>query len=289
MSADVIRELFVSTAVTGSLYALAAVGLSLVWGTLRMFNFAHGALIMTGAYVGWVVTSSTGSILIGIAGTVVVLMAFGVAIERFLVRPFLARDGADIVVIITTLAGSLMLQYGAQLIWGPRPKRVDRLVEGKVDVLGIHMTAHELAIVVLAPLIVIGLALFLRRSRMGLAIRAVEQNPVSARLAGIRIGTVYSLTFAISSALAGLAGVMLGAIVFVTPEFGTEPLMRTFIVVLLGGLGSLYGTVLAAYIIGLTEALVATYIGLYWTPVVLFSMMIVVLVYRPRGLLGQEA
>jgi branched-chain amino acid transport system permease protein len=288
ISAEV-GEVIVSATVLGSLYALAATGLSLVWGTLRIFNFAYGAMMMAGAYVAWAVADRSGSIIAGLAIAVVVLALLGVSLERVLVRPFLDRPGADVVVIITTLAGALLLQYGAQLIWGPRPKRLERVSEGQISIAGLSITGHEMIIILLAPAIMVALAVFLKHTRVGLSIRAVEQNPSSARLAGISIGKVYSLTFAISGMLAGVAGVMLGAIMFVTPSFGTEPLIRAFIVVLLGGIGSLSGTVLAAYLVGLTEAVVATYAGIYWTPVVLFLMLIVVLAVRPRGLLGQEA
>jgi branched-chain amino acid transport system permease protein len=130
------------------------------------------------------------------------------------------------------------------------------------------------------------LALMLKKTKLGLAIRAVEQNHDSALLAGVSVGRIYLLVFAVSAVLAALAGIMLGGLFFITPVMGNDPLLRAFIVVVFGGLGSLPGTVAGAYVIGIIEAIAVFIVGLYWAPVVLFIVLILVMILRPTGLFG---
>ncbi len=291
MTFDAVVAIMVSGVVSGSLYALMASGLSLVWGTLRMFNFAHGTLLMLAAYVAWYFSDSAGmggGLLVGIPAAIVLLAAGGVVLYWLLVRPYVGRPGADLVVIITTLAGATFLQNAAQLVFGPRYKQLDRVVEGRIQFSNTAVGLQEIVIILLTPALLLGLAILLKRSKLGLAIRAVEQNQDSALLVGINVGWVYPLTFAVSAVLASLAGVLLGGLFFITPTMGSDPLLRAFIVVVFGGLGSLNGTVIGAYVIGLIEAIAVFFVGLYWAPVVLFVVLIGVLVLRPTGLMGLE-
>lgn len=292
MTLDSAAAIVISGVVLGSLYALMASGLSLVWGTLRMFNFAHGALMMFSAYLAWTFSDEKAIGLpfwLSIVLAVLLTAALGVLLELVLVRPFLSRPGADLIVIITTLAAATFLVNITQIIWGPRLKMLGRVAPGTIDVFGTVISMQDLVVIIVAPTLILGLALLLKRTRLGMGIRAVEQNPDLARLTGVRPALVYGITFGLSTGLAAVAGVLLGAIFFVTPDMGTDPLLRAFIVVVFGGLGSLPGTVLGAYIIGLLEALSVYYVGLYWTPVVLFLVLIAVMAVRPTGLLGREA
>jgi branched-chain amino acid transport system permease protein len=291
MTAETLAAILVSGMVSGSLYALMASGLSLVWGTLRMFNFAHGTLVMLGAYAAWYVSDSRGldlGLIVGIPAALVLLALLGVVLYWILVRPFITRPGADLVVIITTLAGATFLQNGAQEVFGPRYKQLDRVLKGQVELLNTAVGLQELLIIVATPTVLLALAYFLRRTKLGLAVRAVEQNHDSALLVGVNVGRVYPLVFAVSAALAALAGIMLGGLFFITPVMGSDPLLRAFIVVVFGGLGSLPGTVVGAYVIGLIEAIAVFFVGLYWAPVVLFIVLILVMILRPTGLMGGQ-
>jgi branched-chain amino acid transport system permease protein len=291
MTAETLAAILVSGMVSGSLYALMASGLSLVWGTLRMFNFAHGTLVMLGAYAAWYVSDSRGldlGLILGIPAALVLLALLGVVLYWILVRPFITRPGADLVVIITTLAGATFLQNGAQEVFGPRYKQLDRVLKGQVELLNTAVGLQELLIIVATPTVLLALAYFLRRTKLGLAVRAVEQNHDSALLVGVNVGRVYPLVFAVSAALAALAGIMLGGLFFITPVMGSDPLLRAFIVVVFGGLGSLPGTVVGAYVIGLIEAIAVFFVGLYWAPVVLFIVLILVMILRPTGLMGGQ-
>lgn len=289
MSFETLVAILVSGFVAGSLYALMASGLSLVWGTLSIFNFAHGTLLMLGAYAAWYFSTSQGldlGLAVGIPASLVILALIGVVLYVLLVRPFIARPGADLVVIITTLAGASFLQNAAQEIFGPRYKQLDRVITGQIQFLNTAIGLQDLLIIILTPIVLLLLALMLKKTKLGLAIRAVEQNHDSALLAGVSVGRIYVLVFAVSAVLAALAGIMLGGLFFITPVMGSDPLLRAFIVVVFGGLGSLPGTVAGAYVIGLIEAIAIFVVGLYWAPVVLFIVLILVMILRPTGLFG---
>ncbi|MEM9105644.1 MAG: branched-chain amino acid ABC transporter permease [Pseudomonadota bacterium] len=284
-------ETFVATLVSGlvlgSLYALMASGLSVVWTTLGVFNFAHGALMMFGAFVAWTVSEALGlGLLTGIAAGTLSAAVIGVVIERLLVRPFYGNRNMLLITVMTTLAAMIILEKSALILWGARLKQLPRLIEGEVSVLGATISAHEAVLIVLAPLLLIALWQFTVRSTAGRSLRAVGQNQESAALIGIDVPVAFALAFGLSAALAGLTGSLLGSIRFITPTMGAEPLIKAMIVVIFGGLGSLGATAGAAYLIGLIEALLILWVGLYWTPFMLFLMMIVVLVFRPNGVFG---
>ncbi|MCY3867515.1 MAG: branched-chain amino acid ABC transporter permease [Chloroflexi bacterium] len=329
MTLEAIVAIIASGLVSGSLYALMASGLSLVWGTVRMFNFAHGALVMIGAYAGWYISNRGGlakvlqpmgksitansedwgllgdllhplgewilsikggfGLLAGVPLAIIFCGIAGYVIYLLLVKPFVGKPGADLVVIITTIAGASFLQNAVQVLFGPRYKQLDRILKGPpVEVLDTAIGLQEVLIIVLTPVSLLLLNLFLKRSKLGLAIRAVAQNDDFARLVGINVNQIYPLTFVVSSMLAGLAGLMLGGLFFILPTMGSEPLLRAFVVVVFGGLGSLPGTIIGAYVIGLIEQSSAYVFSLYWAPVVLFATLILVLIFRPRGLMGGE-
>lgn len=285
------RPILVSGIVLASLYALMATGLALVWNTLGIFNFAHGVFMTLGAYIAWQVADARGfdfGLSAGIAVAIAALAGLGILLNRVLIAPFLGRKDIVLVAVMTTLAGAFFLENAALLTWGPRIKQLDRIASGNFRMLGTAISMHELVIIILAPLVLIGLWAFLKWTRLGSAIRAVAQNRDTALLLGINVNAVYSLTFAISAALAGGAGVLLGAIRFITPTMGAEPLLKAFIVVILGGLGSLAGTIVSAYLIGFAEAASTYFIGAYWTQAAMFGLFIVILVVLPRGLMGRE-
>jgi branched-chain amino acid transport system permease protein len=285
-------SVIVAGLVSGSIYALIASGLSLVWGALGVFNFAHGALLMVGAFAAWWISDPAGlglGLFAGIVGSMIFMIAAGAALYVLLVRPWVGTAAVELSVIMTTVAGAMFLENMALYVFGARLKALDQVVTGTVTIFGTAMQAQNLLVIILAPMLLGALALFLKFSKHGLAIRAIAQNDEAARLLGIRVQVTYLLTFAVSALLAGIAGVMIGGLFNITPSMGNDPLLRAFLVVVLGGLGSLPGTIIAAYLIGLIEAASSYYIGIYWTPVALFSVLIVILLVRPNGLLGRSA
>ncbi|MDX8533233.1 branched-chain amino acid ABC transporter permease [Mesorhizobium sp. VK25A] len=286
---DTLLATLVSGLVLGSLYALMASGLSLVWTTLGVFNFAHGALMMVGAFIAWTVSEAVGAGPVAgvVAGTLGAGL-IGIGIERLVIRPFYASRNMLLVTAMTTLAVTIILERGAQMIWGPRLKQLPPLVNGEIRLFGNAISAHEALLLVAAPVILIALWRFTVSSKIGRSLRAVGQNQDSAALIGVDVPTAFALAFAISAALAGLTGALLGSIRFITPAMGTEPLTKAMIVVIFGGLGSLGSTAGAAYLIGFIEAFLVLWVGLYWTPFALFLLMILVLLLRPNGIFGKR-
>jgi len=290
MTAETISAVFVSGIVLASVYALMASGLSLVWTTLGIFNFAHGALMTLAAYVAWTVSDAAGLGLwlgVGIAIAVAAVVGVGILMERLVVRPFYDHRDILLITVMTTLAAMIFIEKGSQLVWGARLKQLRPIVPGQVDFLFTTISAQEALIIAVAPVILALLWLFLRNSRLGRGIRAVGQNANAAKLIGIDVSRLFIITFALSAALAGLTGVLLGSVRMVTPAFGSEPLVKALIIVIFGGLGSLSGTILAAYLIGLLEAALVFFIGIYWAPSMIFVLLIVILLLRPQGLLGK--
>lgn len=284
---DLLISTIVSGVVLGSLYALMASGLSLVWTTLGVFNFAHGALMMMGAFVAWTVSEGMGlGLWPGLVAGVGAAVIFGILIEYLLVRPFYGRPNMLLITVMTTLAAMIILEKSAQMIWGPRLKQLPRLIEGDISVFGAVISRHEALIIAIAPIILIALWAFTTRTYTGRSLRAVGQNQDAAALLGINVPLTFALAFGLGAGLAGLTGVLLGGIRFVTPNLGVEPLVKAMIVVIFGGLGSLGATVGAAFVIGLAEAFLVLALGLYWTPFVLFLGLIIVLIFRPNGLFG---
>jgi branched-chain amino acid transport system permease protein len=199
------------------------------------------------------------------------------------------KANAELAVIMTTIAASIFVQNLVLEVFGGRYKTIDQVVAGTIAIAGTTIQAQDLLCIILAPLVLVAMWLFLTRNRTGLAIRAVAQNQNAAQLFGVSVERVYVITFALSAVLAGVAGVLLGGLFNISPDMGTDPLLRAFVVVVFGGLGSLPGTILGAYAIGMIEAFASYYIGIYWTPVVLFVVLIAVLVIRPTGLMGRAA
>ena len=217
----------VSGLVSGALYALVASGLSLVWGSLGVFNFAHGVMLMLGAYIAWWISAPEGlglGLPIGIVGALLFLMLAGMLAYFILVKPWVGKANAELAVIMTT-AASIFTQNLILEVFGGRYKTLDQVVTGTVSIAGTTIQAQNLLAIVLAPLLLVGMWLFLTRNRTGLAIRAVAENHDATLLFGVNVQRVYILTFALSAVLAGVAGILLGGLFNVSPDMGTDPLL----------------------------------------------------------------
>ena len=268
----------------GSLYAMMAVGLALVWTTIGVFNFSHGVLMMLGAYVAWQLGAWGLPPFAAFPLAVALMAGVGWLLQATVVRPLIGRANLVLVVVITTLAAGSLIENGVLVTWGPRSKQVPPLLEGNAMIGGIGVSMNQIAISVITPLILGALWLFLSRTRLGLALRAVAQNEDASRLVGLNVTALYALAFGIAAALAALAGIFLGGYRFMTPVMGADPLLKALIVVVFGGISSISGPIFAAYVIGFFEAICSYYFGLYWTPALLFAALILTLMVRPEGL-----
>lgn len=281
----------VSGLVTGSIYALMTVGMTLIYGTLRTLNMAHGSMVMIGGYVAWMMFDGLGwGPIPGMVAAAIVAFAFGIVIQQVAVRPLIGRIGVDfeMTAFISTFAVTIVLSNLALRIYGARSKAVPPVIHGRLHLLeGVSVSWHSLVMAGIAVGTLLALGAYLSKTRYGLAIGAVAQDLDASRLMGIPVPRIYNLTMGVSSALAAIAGVLLASVFFVSPNAGDLPLLKALIVAIFGGLGSVRGTILSAYIIGLAEAFVSLYFGVKWSLPLLFLAIMLVMLVRPTGLLGK--
>jgi branched-chain amino acid transport system permease protein len=285
-------ELFIASVLLAGLYAAMAFGLGLIYGVLRIVNLAHGGVIMAGAYAGWWLHSELGiDPYISLVPVAAIAFLFGVVVYRVLVHR-LPRGAAGGVQSLLLLFGVwLILRNVAYLLFTGNDQTLRTSYSTKaILVSGASVSVNRLAVFAIAVVILIVLHLLLRKTYVGKAIRAVAQNPDSCTVVGIPIERIYALTFGIGTALAAAAG-LLGATLFpFSPSFGSAELLKSFVVVVLGGLGSIAGTAIAALILAMVEVFSILIPGfpVYLTAAVGFVLLVLVLVLRPGGLFGQR-
>jgi branched-chain amino acid transport system permease protein len=292
MMVDIVA-IVTTTIILGSIYGLVAIGMSLIYGILRVLDMSQGSMVMVGSFVAWgVLVVANLNPLLALAAAFAVTFVLGVLTQLVSVQPLVGRGGIDfeMVTFITTFAVAMVLQNVALEIFGPRQRNVPALLSGQVTVYeGVTLPYQSIAMVAVSLSLMLGFGIFLSRSRYGLAIRAVAQDANSARLMGVPIKRLFPLTMGLASALAGIAGVFLGATFFASPRAGDLPLLEALIVVIFGGLGSLPGTVYAAYAIGFIQSTVEVTIGTTWTLPVLYAVIVAILIVRPQGLMGKRS
>ena len=273
----------------GSVYALVAIGYTMVYGIAKMSNFAHGDIIMVGSYVALLFFQSSGLPVWGvIAATAAVSAVLGVTIERLAYKPL--RGGSRMSALITTIGVSLMLQNGFLLIFGSSPKPFPNHFTGEGFTLG-GVTVSRLTAITLVVTVVLMvlLTLFVNRTRVGKAMRAVSEDQGAAQLMGINIDTSISITFAIGSALAAVAAVLYSSTYpLITPYMGPMLGLRAFIAAVIGGIGVIPGAMIGGFIIGIAEALIKRYISSAMADAIVFALLIIVLLVKPSGLLGRN-
>jgi branched-chain amino acid transport system permease protein len=283
---DTITAIVVSAIVLGSLYSLLASGLSLIWSTLGVFNYAHGGLLIVGAYLIWTLSVQVGlPVVLAFVITIPLLAAFGVMLEFVAVRPFLKRHNGTLLVMVSTLAAASMIQGAAQLIFGPQNRQIPPITDAVFRIGNVSLAATSLIGFGLAMVLITGLIVLLKRTEWGATIRAVEQNRDMALLIGIQPKRVYAAVFAIAAVLATAAALIYGTTTTITPAKGFEPLLTAFVVLVFGGSATLKGTIIGAFTIGLLEAGTTFFFGLQWSPVAVFLVLVTVMLVRPEGLI----
>ena len=273
----------------GSVYALVAIGYTMVYGIAKMINFAHGDIIMVGSYVALIFFQSSGLPVWGvIAATAAVSAVLGVTIERLASKPL--RGGSRMSALITTIGVSLMLQNGFLLLFGSSPRPFPNHFTGEGFTLG-GVTVSRLTAITLVVTVVLMvlLTLFVNRTRVGKAMRAVSEDQGAAQLMGINIDTSISITFAIGSALAAVAAVLYSSTYpLINPYMGSMLGLRAFIAAVIGGIGVIPGAMIGGFIIGIAEALIKRYISSAMADAIVFALLIIMLLVKPSGLLGRN-
>ncbi len=285
----ILAEVLLQGFVRGSMYALMATGLSLIFGIMGVANFAHGELFMLGTYAMVAVSVVLGlPFVLGIVAAAAALFLFGMLIERGLIEPLRRRAGRDwlIDVFVLTIGLGVVLQNLALILFGSRRQGITQMVDGSLVMGDVIISYERLLILAVATLVVLLLWAFIRYSSTGKAIRATSQDPDAAQTLGIDIGRVYTVTFGIGAALAGLAGALLISIFPAYPTVGMQPVLKAFAVVVLGGLGSVPGAIVGGLLLGVIEAYTVFFMSAGWQQVLTALLVIVVLIVRPSGLFG---
>ena len=270
----------------GFIYVLVALGLTLVFSIMGIINFAHGEIYMLGAFVTYILTVSYRvNFFLSMVIAMGVMILLGLLIERIIFRPL---RGHQLNILVISLGLAILLQNLALIAWGPDDVSIPSPYPEAIEVLGINLSMERLAAVVIAAILITGLHLFLQFSRSGRAMRAVSQDPEAASLQGVPIERIESLSFGLGCALAAAAGGLIGPIFVISPFIGTVPVMKAFVVIILGGLGSIPGAVLGGIILGVTESFSATFVGAIFQDMIGFFIILLVLILKPSGLLGYE-
>jgi branched-chain amino acid transport system permease protein len=283
----ILSELIFQGLVRGAMYALMGIGLSLIFGILGVVNFAHGEFFMLGTYAMYFVSAALGlPFVAGVAAAAIALFVVGVLVERALLEPLRRRAGRDWLLdsFVLTIGLMVILQNLALLGFGSRRRGVTALVEGSFTLGNVTITYERLAILALAVVIVGLLAAYIRFSATGKAIRATAQHPEAAQTLGIDINRIYTVAFGIGAALAGAAGALLISIFPAFPTVGYQPVLKSFAVVILGGLGSIPGAIAGGFVLGIVEAYAIFFMSAGWQSVITPLIIILVLVFRPQGL-----
>lgn len=273
----------------GSVYAIIALGYTMVYGIAKMLNFAHGDVIMVGGYISLLTMTSLGlPVWVAILLAMVVCTILGILIEGLAYKPL--RSAPSLAVLITAIGVSYFLQNSALLIWGANPQVYTPVIEGAVKFFDgqLSITYISILTVVVCVVIMIALTIFTSKSKMGKAMRACSEDKAAAQLMGINVNKTISLTFAIGSALASVAGILLcSSYPTLMPTTGSMPGIKAFTAAVFGGIGSIPGAFLGGILLGIIESLAKAYISTQLANSVVFAVLIIVLLVRPAGLLGK--
>jgi len=268
--------------VTGMILALVASGLTLIFGIMDVVNFAHGELFMLGAYLGSTVFLTTGNFWVALAAAATGIGLLGAVIQTTTLRPLLGRD--PLTTILATFGLSLVLQNYALWQYGPVPRKINEPITGHFSLFYLEYPWYRLLVAVLSAAIIGGLWLFMKYGKYGIWIRATTQDRVMAAAMGIPVPLVHTVVFAIGAAMAAASGVLFGPLTGVNHAMGLDFILRAFIVVVVGGMGNLGGSILAAIFLSLLEAFASIWVSPAQAVIVSFVVLILTLLFRPTGL-----
>lgn len=272
----------------GSIYAIIALGYTMVYGIAKMLNFAHGDVIMVGAYVCFFVMMGNFPPVLGVLLAVAVCTVLGIVIEKLAYKPL--RTAPSLAVLITAIGVSYFLQNMAQLLWSANPKVFEPIVKSEgISIGGLSVSAITLITVGSCIVIMVALTIFTGKTKLGKAMRACSEDKGAAQLMGINVNKTISVTFAIGSALAAIAGVLLcSAYPNLTPITGSMPGIKAFTAAVFGGIGSIPGAFLGGILLGIIEIFAKAYISTQLSDAIVFSVLIIVLLVKPTGILGKK-
>ena len=272
----------------GCIYILLATGLNIIFGVMKLVNFAHGQLLMIGAFLTWTISVSAGvNAYIAILISMVAVAALGVVVERLTFRRVLGTDKLN--EIFVSLGLIYIFENAAVLLWGTNSKQIVSPLYGlNLNLPGISITYDRIVAVFVVIAALIAFGFLIKKTKIGLAMRATSQISSAAMLMGINVEKIYMFTFAIGAALAAVAGGLYGIIFSFDYQVGAMPTIIAFAIIILGGLGSIKGAIIGGLLYGITEQLATLFLGGIWGSAVAFALLIVVLIIRPTGIFGQK-
>ena len=275
----------------GGGYVILAIGLSVLFGVSDVFNLAYGSMVMLAAYIAWVLSTT---VLTGLSYPLVflivpsIMFGVGLAVEWGMVRVLRRKENWHVTVIIATVGLALIINNLILHFAGPFQKVLPPLGGGVITVGGFVVEQHRVIMLAIAAALVVALVLFFRNTRLGMSMRAVAQDMVGGDIVGIPRNRVFAYTFALSSALAAVSGILLGSIYMLAPERGWVLFIKAFVIVILGGAGSLIGAVIAAFTLGIIESLISWQLGSIWVMPFWVVALLIILAIRPRGFFGNR-
>lgn len=273
----------------GSIYALIALGYTMVYGIAKMLNFAHGDIIMVGAFTAIVSVVTLGlSPILSIILCLAVCIIFGVLIEKLAYKPL--RTAPPLSVLITAIGVSYFLQSLALIIFGSNQRSFPKIINvAPVHIDGLTINGESIATLIVTVIIMICLTLFINKTKMGKAMRSVSEDKEAAELMGVSVNRTISTTFAIGSALAAIAGIFFGSTYgFIGPYTGSMPGIKAFVAAVFGGIGSIPGAMIGGVLLGIIESMSKAYISTELSDAIVFGILIIVLLFKPTGLLGKK-
>ena len=286
---DVVIQIIASGLTLGAMYAVSTVGLSLVYGSLNMLNMAHGALLALGGYICFYSMTALGlPALVGVLAAVVICGLVGLLIYILTAAPMLGAPQFETGVFIATIGFGAVIENVILRTFGPQPQPQSLQVPGDIVIGHVHIPNQNLLILAVALGLMAGMALLLKRSRLGRAIRATAQNREAAQLMGVRVGRIYAVVLALSGGLAAISGIMVSSLYSLLPNMGGDPMLKAFIICIVAGLGNVTGAVISAIALGLLEATAQYNLGVQYSFALLLFLVIVVLIWRPYGLFGRK-
>jgi branched-chain amino acid transport system permease protein len=284
MSGELFSQTLLAGVNLGAFYALIALGFTLMYGIMGVLNMAHGTIYMVGAMIAFYIYGQAGlSFFIALPLAVVITGLFGVLVERVLIRP---SGGELLQVWLITVALWLGLQGVAYLVFGFIARGVPPPVTGTTTILGLGISNYRLLVIGVAAVLIGGVYYLIHRTKIGLAMRAVEEDKVAATIQGVNLNMLNGFVFLVGFALAGAAGVLMAPAYSISPTIGLTPLLKAFMIVALGGMGSVPGAIAGGLLLGLADSFMGVLFGISTAYILTWVMIIIILIFRPKGLMG---
>ena len=286
MDITILIQTMINGLSSASLYILMAIGLTYIFSIMRIINFAHGEILMLGGYAIYLFVELYGlNYYLSVILALVIVGGIGILLEKGIFRP---RKGEDLNLLVLSVGLSITLQGLALIIFSAEDRGIEPVLSGVIMFHGIYMSKVRLLAFVIAMVFIIGSQFFLRRTKAGISLQAVSQDDEAAGLQGINVNRYIALSFGVGCALAAVAGALLAPIFVVSPFMGHGPVVKAFIVIILGGLGSMMGAVVGGLILGIVESFGATYMGATIQEISGFLLLLLILIFKPTGIFGED-